>query len=652
MKRHILGSFMAAAILTSGLAATSASAQVPERGRSTYIVMFKKGVDPQGQAVNLRGQGHAVRSVYEHVFPGVSVDLPLSAARALQRNPNVEVVEPEMVVTAIGTQTGATWGLDRSDQRNRPLNSTYSYLDQAGQGVRIYIVDTGIHSTHTDLTGRVVAGYSAFTGGTEDCNGHGTHVAGTAAGTTYGIAKKATVVPVRVLDCNGGGTSTSFFNGVNWILANKGTDPGVVNMSLAFSSVSATVNASIRNLHNSGLATVVAAGNSNRNACNYSPSSEPLAITVGSTTNSDARSSFSNFGSCLDIFAPGSNITSAWHTSNTAITTISGTSMASPHVAGAAALLLGSDNRLSSAGVWSTLQANATPSVVSSAGTGSPNRLLYVPPAPPISITTASLPEGDLNVTYAATMVSSGAVDTQSWSASGLPASLTIDSSTGIISGSPTEIGRFTVNVSVSTATQTASKQFTLDIVAPIVISASASLPDATQYSVYSAPLPSVSGGLGSNYVWTATTSLPAGLSISGSSLVGTPTVAGDFTIGLQAESGSEVATTTVTLTILPTTVPAPGSFNKTAPTTGTTGHSRTSTVLRWGASANATSYEVCLVPSTTACTWRNVGNVTSYIWPTRLSGTTWYRWDVRAKNSIGVTVLANGGVWTFRTRS
>ncbi len=656
MKRRILGTLVAATVMVSAVAASSASAQAPERGRSTYIVMFKNGVNAQSEAKSLRGQGHSVRSVYEHVFPGVSVDLPLKAAQALARNKNVAVVEPEMVVTATGTQTGATWGLDRSDQRNRPLNSTYNYPDQGGQGVRIYVVDTGVRSTHADLTGRVITGYSAYSGGTEDCNGHGTHVAGSAAGTAYGIAKKATVVPVRILSCTGSGSSTTFFNGVNWILANKGTTPGVVNMSLAFSSVSSTVNTAIRNLHNSGLTTIVAAGNSNLNACNYSPSSEPLAITVGSTTSSDARSSFSNFGSCVDIFAPGTSITSAWHTSNTAINTISGTSMASPHVAGAAALLLGDNNGLSSAGVWSALLANATPGVVTSAGTGSPNRLLYVPSAPPLSITTASLLEGDLDVAYSATVEQSGAVGTPAWTASGLPAGLGIDATTGVISGTPTAVGRSTVTVTATTATQTASKQFTLDVLSPVSITGSTTLPDATQYVAYTATLTpplTVSGGLGGSYVWTATSALPAGLTLSGSTISGTPSVSGTFNIGLRVTSGSESASTTVFLTIAENTVPPLGAFSKSSPLNNSTNVSRYPALL-WGTSANAVSYEVCLQTSSdmTRCSWRNVGNVTQYSWPSRLASRTTYRWEVRAKDSFGTVLLSNGGTWSFRTRS
>ena len=655
MKRRILGTLVAATVMISAVVASSASAQAPERGRSTYIVVFKNGVDAKGQAESLRKQGHSVRSVYEHVFSGVAVDLPPTAAQAMARNRNVAIVEPEMVVTATGTQTGATWGLDRSDQRNRPLNSTYNYLDQAGQGVRIYIVDTGVRSTHADLTGRVTTGYSVYSGGTEDCNGHGTHVAGSAAGSTYGIAKKATIVPVRILSCTGSGSSTTFFNGVNWILANKGTTPGVVNMSLAFSSVSSTVNTAIRNLHNSGLTTVVAAGNSNANACRNSPSSEPLAITVGSTTSSDARSSFSNFGSCVDIFAPGTNITSAWHTSNTAINTISGTSMASPHVAGAAALLLGANNGLSSAGVWSALLANATPGLVTSPGTGSPNRLLYIPSAPPLSITTASLPEADLDVAYTATIAQSGAVGTPTWSATGLPAGLGIDASGGVISGTPTAVGRSTVTVSLSTATQTASKQFTLDVLSPVSIAGSTTLPDATQYVAYTATLTpplTVSGGLGGSYVWTATSALPAGLTLTGSTISGTPSVFGNSEIGLNVTSGGESASTTVFLTIAENTAPPLGAFSKSLPLNNSTNVSR-NPALRWTTSANAVAYEVCLQTSSdmTSCTWRNVGNVTQYSWPSQLSRRTNYRWEVRAKNSFGTTLVASGGTWSFWTR-
>ncbi|MCX7895981.1 MAG: S8 family serine peptidase [Thermoanaerobaculum sp.] len=314
--------------------------------------------------------------VYSHALKGFAVTLDAKQAERVADDPRVAWVEEDGVVTAIATQNNATWGLDRIDQRNLPLSGTYTYNTTASN-VNVYIIDTGIRSTHNEFGGRVQSGYTAINDGrgTEDCNGHGTHVAGTAGGTTYGVAKSVRLYPVRVLDCNGSGTTSGVIAGVDWVRANH-VKPAVANMSLG-GGASSSLDTAVTNAINAGVVFVVAAGNDNADACNYSPARVSAAITVGSTTSSDARSSFSNYGTCLDIFAPGSNITSAWHTSNTATNTISGTSMASPHVAGAAALVLADNPSATPSNVASTLINNATQGVVTGAGTGSPNRLLY-----------------------------------------------------------------------------------------------------------------------------------------------------------------------------------------------------------------------------------------------------------------------------------
>ena len=240
-----------------------------------------------------------------------------------------------------------------------PLSNSYTY-NQTGQGVHAYIIDTGIRATHQEFGGRVTNG-ADFIGdgnGTNDCNGHGTHVAGTTGGTTYGVAKSVTIHAVRVLGCTGSGSTSGVIAGVDWVTANHAS-PAVANMSLGGGASTALDNA-VTSSVNSGVSYAVAAGNSNANACNSSPARAAAAITVGATTSSDARSSFSNFGTCLDIFAPGSSITSAWSTSNTATNTISGTSMASPHVAGAIALYLQTNPGASGAAVTSALVNNST----------------------------------------------------------------------------------------------------------------------------------------------------------------------------------------------------------------------------------------------------------------------------------------------------
>jgi subtilisin family serine protease len=304
-----------------------------------------------------------------------------SAVAKLRANPNVAYIEADATVTASTTQTNATWGIDRIDQRNRPLSTTYNYTS-TGAGVTAYVIDTGIRTTHNQFGGRAVGGFTAINDGrgTTDCNGHGTHVAGTVGGTTYGVAKQVRLVAVRVLSCSGSGTTSGVIAGIDWVTGNHAAgSPAVANMSLGGGASSSLDNAVNRSI-NDGVTYAVAAGNSNVSACNSSPARVPAALTAGSTTSTDARSSFSNYGSCVDLFAPGSSITSAWYTSNTATNTISGTSMASPHVAGAAARYLQGNPSASPATVSDAIRTNATTGVVTNPGSGSPNRLLYVSP--------------------------------------------------------------------------------------------------------------------------------------------------------------------------------------------------------------------------------------------------------------------------------
>jgi subtilisin family serine protease len=299
-------------------------------------------------------------------------------ARGLANHPRVAWVEEDGEVSIDTTQSNATWGLDRIDQRNRPLNGTFVY-SRTGSGVKAYIIDTGILRTHTQFGGRAIHGYTAINDGrgSTDCNGHGTHVAGTVGGSIHGVAKGVTLVAVRVLNCSGSGTNSGVIAGVDWVRGNHlAGQPAVANMSLG-GGASSSLDTAVNNCINDGVTFSVAAGNSNANACNYSPARVSAAITVGSTTSSDTRSSFSNYGSCVDLFAPGSSITSAWYTSTTATRTISGTSMAAPHVAGVAALYLQGSPSASPSTVRNAIVNNATTNVLSSIGSGSPNRLLY-----------------------------------------------------------------------------------------------------------------------------------------------------------------------------------------------------------------------------------------------------------------------------------
>jgi subtilisin family serine protease len=318
----------------------------------------------------------AVHYRYSAALNGFAATLPVSSLLALRQNPDVEYIEIDQVVSIDSTQSPATWGIDRIDQRNLPLSNSYTY-NNTGAGVRAYNIDTGIRTSHNEFGGRASVGTDTVGDGQNgnDCNGHGTHVAGTVGGSTYGVAKSVSLVAVRVLNCSGSGTTSGVIAGVDWVKANA-VKPAVANMSLG-GSVSSSLDTAVKNSIASGVTYAIAAGNSNKNACNYSPARVAEAITVGATTSTDARASYSNYGSCLDLFAPGSSITSAWYNSNTATNTISGTSMATPHVAGVAALYLQSNASATPAQVRDAIVNNATTGKVTSAGSKSPNKLLF-----------------------------------------------------------------------------------------------------------------------------------------------------------------------------------------------------------------------------------------------------------------------------------
>ncbi|MDG4822229.1 S8 family peptidase [Asanoa sp. WMMD1127] len=442
----------------------------------SYIVVFKDtavartSVDGSATTLASRHGGSVVRT-YRAALRGFELRATEAQAKKVAANPNVAYVEQNHTVHALGTQPNPpSWGLDRIDQRNLPLNQSYTYPNTAAN-VHAYIVDTGIRTTHQDFGGRAVSGFDAVDGGAaDDCNGHGTHVAGTVGGGAYGVAKGVRLVAVRVLNCQGSGTNAQVIGGIDWVTANA-VKPAVANMSLG-GGANTSIDNAVNNAINSGVTFAIAAGNGNilgqrQNACNYSPARVPNAITVGATQNNDAAASFSNFGTCVDILAPGVNITSSWSTGDTATNTISGTSMATPHVAGAAALVLSANPGWSNQQVRDYLVNNSTPNVVTNPGTGTPNRLLFVvndgtPPANDFAVSVSpaagSVTAGASATTTVNTATTSGTAQTVSFSASGLPSGATASFNPASV----TSGGSSTLTITTSAATPSGTYSVTV----------------------------------------------------------------------------------------------------------------------------------------------------------------------------------------------
>jgi subtilisin family serine protease len=370
------------ALLCAGLLAAPATANAATPASAgEYVVVLRDGVSPDSAAAAARGLGAKVDFVYRYALHGYAATFTQAGLDAVRRDPGVRLVEKSGTVSVDGTQPSPPWGLDRIDQRARPLSGSYTY-GADGAGVKAYVIDTGIRYSHADFGGRAIYGndFSTAPNGGVDCHGHGTHVAGTIGGTTYGVAKRVTLVGVRVLDCAGSAPITNVIEAVDWVTEDRilsgSLAPAVANMSLGgghFDALDLAVRGSIL----AGRVTyAVAAGNEAQDACNVSPAATPEALTVGAADSNDAAAGFSNFGSCVDFYAPGVSILSASNGSDTGTATMSGTSMASPHVAGVAALYLTAHPTALPTEVASALTALATQGVVTGVS-GTNNDLLF-----------------------------------------------------------------------------------------------------------------------------------------------------------------------------------------------------------------------------------------------------------------------------------
>lgn len=338
-------------------------------------------VSPEETANRLSADfGGRVEKVFNNALQGFTIEMNDRDAQALSRDPRVMMVEQDAYISINATQNNAPWGLDRVDQRNVQLNTSYNYV-KTGSGVHVYVIDTGVRTSHVEFGGRATADYDSVYDGQngQDCHGHGTHVAATIGGNNYGVAKSARIHAIRVLACNGIGTVSSAVEGIDWVTANHAS-PAVANMSMG-SNASPLMDFAVQGSIDSGVTYVVAAGNSDANACDVSPARLPSAITVGASDQSDAKAAFSNHGPCVDLFAPGVGIVSAWAWNDYASFTANGTSMASPHVAGTVALFLEDNPTATPAQATQSLMGDATNVQVSPSNDGSPNLMVFTAPS-------------------------------------------------------------------------------------------------------------------------------------------------------------------------------------------------------------------------------------------------------------------------------
>jgi subtilisin family serine protease len=536
---RVLGTFLtAAAVVVTGSAVPAQAAQ----GR--VVGAGAPGAVPGRYIVTLKHPRTSGPGITAQALGGTSYTATMTAtqARQLAADPNVGMVEQDRILHVESTQRNPDWGLDRIDQRAVTPSKTYTPTDD-GSSVHAYVIDTGIRITHSEFAGRASYGYDFVDGDTSasDCNGHGTHVAGTIGGTHYGVAKKVQLVAVRVLDCEGSGYLSDVIAGINWVTTHA-VKPAVANMSLG-GGKSPSLEAAVAKSINAGVTYVLAAGNEDTNAANTSPAGLAAAITVGATDSRDRRASFSNYGSVLDLFAPGVNIRSSVADSDTATASYSGTSMASPHVAGAAALVLDATPAYTPAQVRNFLVAKATAGKVTDPK-GSPNRLLFVP-APPAAPVIASTGIWVTAGTAYSSQLKLTASRRGTWSvaAGSLPEGLTLWPS-GTITGTPTGPGTDTVTVRfVDYVPYTVTRQLKVVVAASDPEIATESLPDGETGADYSEQL-ALADGRGATWSLTAG-DLPAGLTLSEDGLIsGVPEEAGtaEFTVAVTDGWGGTAA--------------------------------------------------------------------------------------------------------------
>ncbi|MGW5055211.1 S8 family peptidase [Actinokineospora sp. NPDC004072] len=448
-----------AAALVMAAATPAAAAEGPVIGagapgavEGSYLVVLKDGAVAAQSAALAARHGGTVTATWRHALTGFAAELTPRQARRLAADPAVAYVEQDRAVTAAATQLNPpSWGLDRIDQRNLPLDSGYTYPTTAA-GVTAYIIDTGIRTSHNDFGGRARFGINTTTDGVDtDCHGHGTHVAGTVGGAAHGVAKGVALVAVKVLGCGGSGTTASVVSGINWVTANA-TRPAVANVSIG-GSASTAMDDAVRRSIASGITYAVASGNNDRDACAVSPARVAEAITVNASTRTDTRTPGSNFGACTDIFAPGQEITAPWNTSDTATNTLSGTSMAAPHVAGVAALRLAAHPAQTPAQVADALIAAATPDKIADLPPGTPNRLVFVEQvAPePFQVVDPGPQASTAGAPVTLRLSASGGVPPYRWSGVDLPPGLRVETD-GVISGTPTTAGEFEARITASDA--------------------------------------------------------------------------------------------------------------------------------------------------------------------------------------------------------